>query len=229
MGLGGTGVSQVRRRAETRARANGAGRGGADSRTPAGRLLRQLQPVDRQAVGTAAHTAALALALHVALGLAQVGRLDLVAAVTLSAKLQPGIQVTPTGGGCQAGRAPPWCPQDKKTHPGQTTDGATGRDGHSVWRAVGRGPSGDREAPGKRGDRGWGGAQGDLGRGTRGPWGEAGSKGLGIWAGETGRGKRLKGSREAEEFGRLGERRQEPRDPGREIRARQGSPACLPL
>lgn len=74
----------------------------ADSRTPAGRLLGQLQPVDGEAVGTTAHTAPLALALHVALCLAHVCCLDLVAAVALGTELQAGIQVTPGGGCCQA-------------------------------------------------------------------------------------------------------------------------------
>lgn len=81
----------------------GAGRGGADSRTPAGGLLGQLQPVDGQAVGSPAHAAPLALAVHVTLRLAHVCRLDLVAAVALGAELQPSVQVAPGGGCCQAG------------------------------------------------------------------------------------------------------------------------------
>lgn len=89
--------------ARAAAEGGAAERGRADSRTPAGRLLGQLQPVDREAVGAAAHAASLALALHVALCLAHVRRLDLVAAVALGAELQPGIQVTPGGGCCQAG------------------------------------------------------------------------------------------------------------------------------
>ena len=77
-------------------------RGGADSRTPAGCLLGQLQPVDGEAVGATAHAAPLALAVHVTLRLAHVCRLDLVATVALGAELQPSIQVTPGGGCCQA-------------------------------------------------------------------------------------------------------------------------------
>lgn len=80
-------------------------RGRADSRTPARRLLGQLQPVDGEAVGATAHAAALALAPHVTLGLAHVCRLDLVAAVALGSKFQAGIQVTPGEGCGQAGAA----------------------------------------------------------------------------------------------------------------------------
>lgn len=80
-------------------------RAGADSRTPAGRLLGQLQPVDREAIGATTHAAPLALAVHVTLRLAHVRRLDLVAAVALGTELQPSVQVTPGRGCCQA-RAP---------------------------------------------------------------------------------------------------------------------------
>lgn len=90
---------QVGRRGPRKRPQRGAG---ANSRTPAGRLLGQLQPVDGEAVGAATQAAALALALHVTLGLAHVGRLDLVAAVALGAELQPSVQVTPGGDCCEA-------------------------------------------------------------------------------------------------------------------------------
>lgn len=99
-------------------RGGATGRGGADSRTPARRLLGQLQPVDGEAVGATTHAAALALAPHVTLGLAHVCRLDLVAAVALSSELQPGIQVTPGEGCGQAGVAAPM-----QTPGGQETQG----------------------------------------------------------------------------------------------------------
>lgn len=83
-------------------------RGGEDSRTPSGRLLGQLQPVDGEAVDAATHAAPLSFALHVTVRLAYVGCLDLVAAVALGSELQPSIQVTPGGGVgrscCQAGQ-----------------------------------------------------------------------------------------------------------------------------
>lgn len=99
----GEGAERARRSARGVA---GAGAGaGADSRTPARRLLGQLQPVDGEAVGAAAHAAALAFAPHVTLGLAHICCLDLVATVALGTELQPGVQVTPGEGCDQAGAA----------------------------------------------------------------------------------------------------------------------------
>lgn len=72
---------------------------GKDSRTPSGRLLGQLQPVDGEAVDAATHTARLSFALHVTVRFAHIGCLDFVAAVALGAELQPSIQVTPGGRG----------------------------------------------------------------------------------------------------------------------------------
>jgi hypothetical protein len=92
------------------------------------------------------------LALHVALCLAHVCRLDLVATVALSTELQPSIQVTPAGGYCQAGQRPPWSPGDRES-PGGTTDGS-----------VATGP-GDHRGKGPTQYGGWG----DQGLGNRGP------------------------------------------------------------
>lgn len=63
--------------------------------TPAGGFLGQLQAVDGEAVDPAAGVALLSLALHVALGFAGIGRLDLVPAVALGPEFQPRVQVTP--------------------------------------------------------------------------------------------------------------------------------------
>lgn len=109
----------------------GSGGGGANSRTPAGRLLGQLQPVDGQAVGATAHAGPLALALHVALCLAHVCRLDLVPAVALSAELQPGIQVTPRG----------------RLLSGHLADHGD-RETHKAWRPGGSEGSGDQDPQG---------------------------------------------------------------------------------
>lgn len=112
LGCGGAGEPQKvqgREQHTTERAQNGRGGAwggaGADSRTPARRLLGQLQPVDGEAVGAAAHAAALAFAPHVTLGLAHICCLDLVAAVALGTELQPGVQVTPGEGCGQAGAA----------------------------------------------------------------------------------------------------------------------------
>ena len=98
----------------------------------------QLQPVDGQAVGSAAHAAPLALAVHVTLRLAHVCRLDLVAAVALGAELQPSVQVTPGGGCCQA-RVP--APMET---PGEGRESWPGRRSQGMGQLWGlRGPGGD--------------------------------------------------------------------------------------
>lgn len=76
---------------------------GADSRTPSGRLLGQLQPVDGEAVDATTHAAPFSFAVHVTVRFTHVGRLDLVTTVALSAELQPSVQVTP-GGRLPSGR-----------------------------------------------------------------------------------------------------------------------------
>lgn len=70
---------------------------GADSRTPSGRLLGQLQPVDGEAVDATTHAAPFSFAVHITVRFTHVGRLDLVTTVALSAELQPSVQVTPGG------------------------------------------------------------------------------------------------------------------------------------
>ena len=121
----------------------------------------QLQPVDGQAVGSAAHAAPLALAVHVTLRLTHVCRLDLVAAVALGAELQPSVQVTPGGGGCQA-RVP--APMET---PGEGRELRPGRRSWRMgrlWGLGGPGGDGDTDAEGGMTER-------PPGGGKRGPQG----------------------------------------------------------
>lgn len=105
----------------------------------------QLQPVDGQAVGSPAHAAPLALAVHVTLRLAHVGRLDLVATVALGAELQPSIQVTPGGGCCQAGVPAPMETRGKgrESWPGRRSPGMSW-----LWGLGGPRGDGDTDAEG---------------------------------------------------------------------------------